>query len=171
MKNVLVTGATGQVGVELTQALRDKYGAEHVIAAGYNGRSPETWGQSQPYYRLDIRDAALLNKIIEQHQCDTIFHLAALLSAVAETKPLEAWDINVNGLLNVLETARIHHCTVFFRARSPLSARKHPSLIRRRILSSVLSLSTALPNSQANCCVITITIIMVSIHADCVIQA
>lgn len=114
MKNVLITGATGQVGVELTQALRDKYGAEHVIAAGYNGRSPEAWTQSQPYYPLDIRNAALLNNIIEQHQCDTIFHLAALLSAVAETKPLEAWDINVNGLLNVLETARIHQCAVFF---------------------------------------------------------
>jgi uncharacterized protein YbjT (DUF2867 family) len=59
MKNVLVTGATGQVGVELTQALRDRYGAEHVIAAGYNCRSPEAWTQKQPYYQLDIRDVAI----------------------------------------------------------------------------------------------------------------
>lgn len=114
MKKMLVTGATGQVGVELTQALRDKYGAENVIATGHNCPSPGAWTQNQPYYRLDIRDTASLNGIIEQHQCDTIFHLAALLSAVAETKPLDAWDINVNGLMNVLEAARIRHCAVFF---------------------------------------------------------
>lgn len=114
MKKILVTGATGQVGVELTQALCFKYGADKVIAAGYSCLLPDTVTRSLPYYRLDIRDAELLHRIIAQHQCDTIFHLAALLSAVGETKPLEAWDINVNGLLNVLEAARIYQCAVFF---------------------------------------------------------
>lgn len=114
MKYILVTGAMGQVGVELTQALRDRYGADNVIATGYNNRPANESQWDNPYYPLDIRDAVLLNKIIEEHQCDTIFHLASLLSVVAETKPLEAWDINMNGLINVLETARTHNCAVFF---------------------------------------------------------
>ena len=114
MKKILVTGATGQIGVELTQALRDSYGVDNVIATGYNNRSPTELPQKYPYFRLDVRDASALSQIVKDHQCDTIFHLAALLSAVAETKPLEAWDINVNGLFNVLKVARIHHCAVFF---------------------------------------------------------
>lgn len=114
MKKILVTGATGQIGVELTQVLRDKYGAENVIAAGYNNRLASELTQADPYCRLDVRDASALNKIVAGYQCDTIYHLASLLSAVAETKPIEAWDINVNGLLNVLETARTHGCAVFF---------------------------------------------------------
>lgn len=112
MNKILVTGATGQIGVELTQALRDKYGDKNVIATGYN--SCNELNKAAPYCRLDVRDTLFLNQIVTDHQCDTIFHLAALLSAVAETKPLEAWDINVNGLLNVLEAARVHRCAVFF---------------------------------------------------------
>jgi nucleoside-diphosphate-sugar epimerase len=114
MKKILVTGATGQIGVELTQALRDHYGAENVIAAGYNDRTPNDLAHIRPYCYLDIRDTSTLNNIIKKYQCDMIFHLAALLSVVAETKPLETWDINVNGLLNVLEAARKHRCAVFF---------------------------------------------------------
>lgn len=114
MKKILVTGATGQVGVELTQALRAKYGAENVIATGYNRRSAAESAQDYPYFHLDVRDASTLQQAIADFQCDTIFHLAALLSSVAETKPLEAWDINMNGLLNVLEVARIHRCAIFF---------------------------------------------------------
>jgi nucleoside-diphosphate-sugar epimerase len=114
MKKILVTGATGQIGAELTPALRDKYGAENVVATGHNRQPPGDLPQSVPYCHLDVRDASALNQIVENYQCDTIFHLAALLSAVAEAKPLAAWDINVNGLLNVLETARAHDCAVFF---------------------------------------------------------
>jgi nucleoside-diphosphate-sugar epimerase len=114
MQKILITGATGQVGVELTQALRDKYGASNVIATGYNNKPANESRQDNPYCRLDIRDTSALHRIVETYQCDTIFHLAALLSAVGESKTIEAWDINVNGLLNVLEAARVHHCAVFF---------------------------------------------------------
>lgn len=114
MKKILVTGATGQVGVELTQALRTKYGSENVIATGYYRRPAAESPRDCPYFHLDVRDASALNQTVADYQCDTIFHLAALLSTVAEAKPLDAWDINMNGLLNVLEVARTHRCTVFF---------------------------------------------------------
>ncbi len=114
MKKILVTGATGQIGVELTQALRERYGTDYVIAAGHTSQPPSDLSASGRYYHFDIRNASALNKIVANNQCDTIFHLAALLSAVGESKPLEAWDINVNGLLNVLEVARMHCCAVFF---------------------------------------------------------
>ena len=114
MKKILVTGATGQIGVELTQALRDRYGATQVIAATHISQPPTDLSQSGHYFHFDIRDAFALNQIVKDYHCDTIFHLAALLSAVAETNPLAAWDINMNGLLNVLEVARMHRCAVFF---------------------------------------------------------
>ena len=114
MKKVLVTGAAGQLGVELTQALRARCGAGNVIAAGYNRSSAYSLIQPEPDCYVDVRDAPALDEIIAETRCDTVFHLAALLSAVAEAKPLEAWDININGLLNVLEAARRHHCAVFF---------------------------------------------------------
>ena len=114
MKRILVTGATGQIGSELTVALRDKYGAENVIAVGYQKPPSNELTQSGPYCRLDVRDTVALNRVVEENRCETIFHLASLLSAVAEEKPLQAWDININGLINVLETARLHRCAVFF---------------------------------------------------------
>lgn len=114
MKNILVTGATGQIGSELTLALRKKYGAENVIAAGHTREPTKDTVESGPYCKLDVRDVGTLEATVTENQIDTIYHLASLLSAEAENKPQLAWDINMNGLLNVLETARIHNCAVFF---------------------------------------------------------
>lgn len=114
MKKILITGATGQIGSELTPLLRRRHGSDNVIAAGHRRPADPEISTTGPFYSLDIRDAAALEQIIKDHQVDTIFHLAALLSAVAEAKPQTAWDINMNGLLNVLESARRHRCSVFF---------------------------------------------------------
>ena len=114
MKKILVTGATGQIGSELTMVLRDQFGADNVVAAGHSRQPLTNLQQSGPYCRLDVRDSATLRQLVEDYQIDTIFHLASLLSAVAEEKPQQAWDINMNGLLNVLEAARLHGCAVFF---------------------------------------------------------
>jgi len=114
MKKLLVTGATGQIGAELTPVLRSLYGAENVIAAANHPPPSGEFPEAGPFYRLDVRDADSLERIVAEHRCDTIIHLAALLSAVAEDRPQEAWDINMNGLLNVLEVARKHRCAVFF---------------------------------------------------------
>lgn len=109
----LITGATGQIGSELTEALVALHGADNVIALDRR-RPPDSGLQAGHYFSLDIRDAARLQDIVATHQVDTIFHLASLLSAVAEAQPQQAWDINMNGLLNVLETARQYGCAVFF---------------------------------------------------------
>jgi len=114
MKKILVTGATGQIGSDLIPALRKRYGAENVIAAGHAREPAKEIVDAGPYCQLDIRDLDALQATVTQYQINTIYHLASLLSAEAEVTPQLAWDINMNGLLNVLETARLHHCAVFF---------------------------------------------------------
>lgn len=114
MKRILVTGATGQIGSELTIALRNAYGEANVVAAGHR-REPECdLRESGPYCSMDIRDAAWLQQTVREYRIDTIFHLASVLSAVAEQKPQLAWEINMGGLHKVLEAAREYGCAVFF---------------------------------------------------------
>ena len=114
MKNILITGATGQIGSELTLTLRNKYGNENVLAAINASKSNKKPAVSEPYRSLEIRDQELLEEIVKEHKIDTIFHLASLLSALAEENPQLAWDVNANGLINVLEIARLYNCAVFF---------------------------------------------------------
>ncbi|NOT58540.1 MAG: NAD-dependent epimerase/dehydratase family protein [Deltaproteobacteria bacterium] len=114
MTKILITGATGQIGSELTPALRARYGAANVIAAGHARQPSADIVEAGPYCQLDVRAATALQAIVSTHQITTIYHLASVLSAEAEASPQVAWDINMNGLLNVLDTARLHHCAVFF---------------------------------------------------------
>lgn len=114
MERILVTGATGQIGSVLTPALRDRYGNGNVIAAGHVSRPCEAVAESGPCVMLDVREIRSLEAIIREHSIDTVFHLAAVLSAVAEENPQHAWDVNMNGLRNVLECARQAGCAVFF---------------------------------------------------------
>ncbi|MGZ4954901.1 MAG: NAD-dependent epimerase/dehydratase family protein [Methylobacter sp.] len=127
MKKILVTGANGQVGSELTIALRNKYGPQNVIAADKKPILNEPT-QPGPYYCLDVRDVSTFNQIVETNGIDTIFHLAALLSSVAEQKPQQAWDVNMNGLINVLEISRVHHCALFFPSSIAAFGTETPSM-------------------------------------------
>lgn len=118
MRKILVTGALGQIGSELVPALRERFGAEQLIAsdirmapAARNSTAPSTDGD---YEYLDCTQAQQLEDIIRRHNVGTIYHLAALLSAVAEEKPQVAWNLNMGGLYNVLEAARRNNCAVFF---------------------------------------------------------
>ncbi len=114
MKKILVTGATGQIGSELTPALRHTFGNDNVVAAGHSREPDPELAASGPFCRLDVRDAAALDAVVKDLHIDTVFHLASLLSAVGEEKPQLAWDVNMRGLMHVLEAARVSDCAVFF---------------------------------------------------------
>ena len=114
MKNVLVIGSTGQIGSELTMKLRREIPGSTVVAGYIPGAEPKgELLESGPAEIADVRDAAALAAIVSKYQIDTVYNLAALLSAVAERKPLLAWDIQMNGLLNILEVAREKDVAVF----------------------------------------------------------
>ena len=114
MKNVLIIGSTGQIGSELTMKLRSIYGSNNVIAGYIPGAEPKgELAESGPSEVVDITNAQQIAEAVEKYKIDTIYNLAALLSAVAESKPLLAWKIGIGGLMNVLEVAREKKCAVF----------------------------------------------------------
>ncbi|MBN2493313.1 MAG: L-threonine 3-dehydrogenase [Deltaproteobacteria bacterium] len=113
MKRIMVTGAVGQIGSELTLALRERYGGDRVVACGRKTRPSDALESSGPFEWADCTDPKRLSEVVTEYEIDTIYHLAAILSAVAEAKPQLAWDVNINGLYNVLEVAREHGCAVF----------------------------------------------------------
>jgi nucleoside-diphosphate-sugar epimerase len=106
MKRLLVTGSTGQIGSELTLALRKKYGGDNVIAAGHQRKPSNALLNSGPFEIVDIGQKDNLKEAVKKHDVDTIYHLAAVLSATGEQNPQFAWNINMGSLYNVLEVAR-----------------------------------------------------------------
>ncbi|MBN1939972.1 MAG: NAD-dependent epimerase/dehydratase family protein [Candidatus Aminicenantes bacterium] len=101
---VLVTGASGQIGTELLHALGRKYGPENVVAADIQPLSKNA--PACLYETLDVTKAERFEEVIKKHRVDTVFHLAAILSANGETIPQLAWSVNMDGTYNVLEAAR-----------------------------------------------------------------
>lgn len=112
MNNILVTGASGQIGSDLVIALRQRYGKTNVIESGW--RAPPHHSDSQVYEQLDVTDQTQLQKLIERYSINTIYHLAGVLSAKGEQFPHRCWNVNVNGLRNVLEAAQTYGIQVFF---------------------------------------------------------
>ncbi|MDB2435918.1 NAD-dependent epimerase/dehydratase family protein [Schleiferiaceae bacterium] len=104
-KTILILGACGQIGTELTLALRQKYGNESVVASDIR-RSDLAELQDGPFEILDASDADALRAVCEQYKIHTVYHLVAMLSATGEKFPMKAWDLNMQSLLHVLELAR-----------------------------------------------------------------
>ena len=114
MRRILVTGAVGQIGSELTMALREKYGNDNVLATGRKTKTSETLLNSGPFEFIDVTKRETVEAVVKRYDIGIIYHLAALLSAVGEKNPKLCWDVNVNGLYNILEIAREYELVRIF---------------------------------------------------------
>ena len=111
MKRILIVGAGGQIGSELTVYLRKIYGGHNVVPTDM--RECKSLGEDGPFEVLNALDATAMASVVARHRIDTIFNLVALLSAVGERNPQMAWNVNMGALNNSLEVARQHHCALF----------------------------------------------------------
>lgn len=152
MTNVLIIGSTGQIGSELTMKIRREIPGSTVVAGYIPGAEPKgELLESGPAEIADVRDAKALADIVSKYKIDTIYNLAALLSAVAERKPLLAWDIQMNGLLNILEVAREKGVAVFtpssigsFGPETPHQGTPQDTIQRPRSMYGVTKVATEL---------------------------
>lgn len=112
MNQILVTGAQGQLGSDLVLALRQQYGDMQVIASGRQAAPDHS--SSHRYELLDVTDRSQLDHLIRHYKIQTIYHLAGVLSATGEQHPDRCWEVNINGLRNILEAAKSWHLQVFF---------------------------------------------------------
>ncbi|WP_080145707.1 L-threonine 3-dehydrogenase [Marinilactibacillus piezotolerans] len=113
MKKILITGALGQIGTALTARLRETYGTDNVIASDIQKPEHSSVVTDGIFENLDVTNQSLIEELVQKYEVDTIIHLAALLSAVAEAKPQLAWELNMGGLNNALEVARTYGLKFF----------------------------------------------------------
>lgn len=112
-KNILVIGAAGQIGTELVLELRKKHGDNNVVASDLLDNATEQLSAG-PYEKIDVLDAPRIFEVVQQYKISEVYHLAALLSATAEMQPGLGWNLNMNGLSNVIELARDGHIQKIF---------------------------------------------------------
>ncbi|MEG2289866.1 MAG: L-threonine 3-dehydrogenase [Clostridium sp.] len=113
MKRIIVTGCLGQIGTELVTKMREVYGVDNVVATDLRRPEGNAVVEGGIFETLDVTDYDAFLSIAKKYEVDTIIHLAALLSAVAEAKPQLAWSLNMGGLVNALEVARELGCKFF----------------------------------------------------------
>lgn len=114
MKKILVTGAVGQIGSEITMELRKRYGNDNVLATGRKTKPSKTLRDSGPFEFIDITKKETVEKVIKEYDIDTIYNMAAILSAVGEERPIVCWNVNINGMYNILELAHEYEMTRVF---------------------------------------------------------
>lgn len=105
MNKLLVIGAGGQLGTELTQSLANTYGSEAVIATDFQESARSKFNYCR-FKTLNVLDKEAVGKLLQEEQITQVYHLAAILSATGEKDPMQAWDMNMRGLLHILELAR-----------------------------------------------------------------
>ena len=113
-KKIMVTGSVGQIGSELTLALRKKYGKNNVLATGHKTQPSKELLESGPFEFINVSKRETVEEVVKKFKIDTIYHMSAILSAVGEKNPQLCWDVNMNGTYNILETAREHEMVRIF---------------------------------------------------------
>ncbi len=144
MKNILVIGSVGQIGSELTLELRKRYGNNNVVA-GYRSTKPVgELLESGPAEIVDATNIDQITEVVKKYKIDTIYNLAAILSAVGESKPLAAWNVGIGGLMNCLEVSREFNCALFtpssigaFGASTPLDNTPQDTIQRPQTMYGV----------------------------------
>ena len=158
MRKILVTGALGQIGAELVPELRERHGADNVIASGWRRRDVASVVDGGPFEIVDCTKPGDIAAVVEKYEIGTIYHMPAFLSVLGEEKPEDAWALNLGGYANALEVARRHGCKVFFpEFHRRLRGRARRCRTRRRTRSSGRTRSTASPRSRASCSATTTT--------------
>ena len=149
MKHILIIGATGQIGSELTMELRKRYGNTNVVAGYIPGAEPKgELKESGPAAIVDVTNGEMIASVVKEYHIDTVYNLAALLSVVAESKPKLAWKIGIDGLWNVLEVAREQGCAVFtpssIGSSTPHTKTPQDTIQRPRTMYGVTKVTTEL---------------------------
>jgi len=111
---ILVTGAVGQIGSELTMALRERYGGDNVVAAGHKTEPQPELRDSGPFVTVYVTRRETIEEVVDEYDIDTVYHMAAVLSAAGEKNPQLAYRVNLDGLYTVLEAAREHEMSRVF---------------------------------------------------------
>jgi nucleoside-diphosphate-sugar epimerase len=114
MKKIMVTGSVGQIGSELTMALRKKYGNDNVLASDIRTETNPELRDSGPFEFINVTKKETIEEVVKKYNIDTIYHLSAILSAEGEKNPVLCWDVNTNGTYNILEVALEHEMTRIF---------------------------------------------------------
>jgi nucleoside-diphosphate-sugar epimerase len=141
MNKILVIGAGGQLGTELTQSLANTYGSEAVIATDFQESARSKFDYCR-FKTLNVLDKEAVSKLLQEEQITQVYHLAAILSANGEKDPMQAWDMNMRGFLHVLELAREHKLEKIFwpssiavfgphtpKSNTPQDALKNPTTV------------------------------------------
>jgi nucleoside-diphosphate-sugar epimerase len=113
MKRILIVGSTGQIGSELSIRLRSIYGADNVICGYYAPPYPEGFFEAGPTVKIDAQQIEQIAEPVKKYKIDTVYNLAAILSATAEKNPKLGWDVGVGSMMNCLDVAREYKCAVF----------------------------------------------------------
>lgn len=113
MKKILIVGSTGQIGSELSVKLRSIYGENNVVCGYYKPPFPENFFESGPTEEIDATDINQIAAVVKKYDIDTIYNLAAILSATAEKNPKLGWDVGMGSLMNCLDVAKEYKCGLF----------------------------------------------------------